>query len=101
MAEASVLYEVVITVSPDARAGYLAWLRDHMAAMLALDGFEAAELFSDSEDGCTFTCHYRLRDSAAMNAYLAGPAAKMRADGVKRFGDKIAAKRRILLSLPS
>lgn len=91
-----ILYEVVIAVAPEIRADYLAWLRGHMAHMLAFDGFEAAELFFNTENDCEITCHYRLRDRAAMNAYLEGPSQAMRADGVKRFGEKISARRRIL-----
>lgn len=93
---AHILYEVVITTDPSVRADYLAWLRLHMEEMLEFDGFLSAEMFVDSENGDEFTCHYRLRDMAAMEAYLAGPAKEMRADGVRRFGDKISARRRIL-----
>ena len=92
----SILYEVSIRVDGSIRADYFHWLRDHMTAMLAIDGFASADLFVDTEDENQFVCHYRLRDTAAMNAYLAGPAKEMRADGVTRFGDKFSASRRIL-----
>lgn len=95
-----ILYEVVVTVARDRREAYLDWLRPHMREMLTFDGFLSANLHCDSEDDCVFTCLYRLRDRAAMDAYLAGPAAAMRADGVARFGDSITAKRRILKRLP-
>ncbi|MBI1366733.1 MAG: DUF4286 family protein [Alphaproteobacteria bacterium] len=42
---------------------------------------------------------YRLESRQALNAYLAGPAASMRADGLRRFGDKMKARRRVLLQL--
>lgn len=91
-----ILYEVVITVAPQARADYLAWLKPHMDEMLSFDGFQSADMFVNTEDENEITCHYRLRDMVAMNAYLEGPAKAMRADGVKRFGDRINARRRIL-----
>lgn len=91
-----ILYEVSIRVDENMRADYLAWLREHMNAMLAIDGFSGAELFIDAEDENQFVCHYRLQDMTAMDAYLAGPAKEMRADGVNRFGDKFSASRRIL-----
>ena len=93
-----ILYEVVITVAPQEKERYLAWLRPHMDAMMNFDGFQSAEMFFNSEDDNEITCQYRLRDRAAMDAYLAGPATEMRADGVKRFGDAIKAERRILVS---
>lgn len=92
----TILYEVVIAVAPEIRDDYLDWLRGHMAQMLAFDGFEAAETYVDTQNDGEITCHYRLRDRAAMKAYLEGPAQAMRADGVNRFGNKISARRRIL-----
>ncbi len=92
----NILYEVIITVAPDTRDDYLAWLRPHMDEMLTFDGFRSADLYFNSENENEVTCHYRLRDMAAMETYLAGPAQRMRADGVKRFGDKMSARRRIL-----
>lgn len=95
-ADPKILYEVVITVSSEIRSDYLAWLRLHMAQMLEFDGFTAAEMFFNRENENEVTCHYRLRDQQAMQDYLAGPAKEMRADGVKQFGDKFSASRRIL-----
>ncbi len=92
----SILYEVVIDVAPEIRDDYLTWLRPHMDEMLTFDGFLSADLYVNSEDKNEITCHYRLRDRAAMDAYLDGPAKAMRADGVERFGDKMKARRRIL-----
>lgn len=94
-----VLYEVVIKVSPDIREDYLAWLHPHMEAMLTFEGFQSAEMFANTENAHEITCLYRLRDMTAMENYLSGPADAMRADGVKRFGDKISARRRILTTL--
>ena len=97
----AILYEVVINVAPEALEDYFSWLRPHMDEMLTFDGFQSADMFFNSENENEITCHYRLRDRAAMDAYLAGPAKEMRADGVKRFGDQISAKRRILFSSAS
>ncbi len=96
--EKQVLYEVIADISPDARGEYVAWLTPHVAQMLTFDGFLSGEIFINAEDECEITSVYRLRDMAAMDAYLAGPAKEMRADGVKRFGGKLVARRRILKS---
>lgn len=95
-----ILYEVVITIARDRRDDFLDWLRPHIRELLTINGFLSADLHADTENDCVFTCSYRLRDHAAMDAYLAGPAAAMRADGVKRFGDSMSARRRILNRLP-
>lgn len=94
-----ILYEVIADISPDARGDYLDWLTPHMAQMLTYDGFLSGEIFVSAEDECEITSVYSLRDMAAMDAYLAGPAKEMRADGVKRFGGKLVARRRILKAL--
>ncbi len=94
-----ILYEVVITIASERRDEYLAWLRAHMKEMLTFDGFLSAALHADTENDCVLTCLYRLRDRAAMDAYIAGPAAAMRADGLKRFGASMSAHRRILKRL--
>ena len=39
---------------------------------------------------------YRLRDQAALDAYLRDQAPRMRAHGVERFGDRFTAGRRVL-----
>lgn len=93
----SVLYEVVISVDPEIHDEYMAWLRPHMDQMLTYDGFISVDMFVNKDDETEITCHYRLRDMASMNAYLSGPAQEMRADGIRRFGEKISAKRRILI----
>ena len=94
---ATILYEVVIKLAPDIRDDYIAWLHPHMAEMLTFDGFQSADMFVNSENPNEITCHYRLRDREAMDAYLAGPAQRMRADGIARFGEKMQAVRRILI----
>jgi antibiotic biosynthesis monooxygenase (ABM) superfamily enzyme len=94
--EANVLYEVVAAIAPERRADYLNWLAPHIEEMLGFDGFISAEMFINNENDCEITCHYRLRDMDAMNAYLAGPAQTMRADGIKNFGGQLSATRRIL-----
>lgn len=67
-----------------------------MREMLGFDGFDAADLLINIENDCEITCHYRVRDMAAMQAYLNGPAKTMRADGLNRFGTDFSATRRIL-----
>ncbi|HOP20004.1 MAG TPA: DUF4286 family protein [Amphiplicatus sp.] len=96
MADHEILYEVVVTIAPEARAAYLDWLKPHVEEILTFDGFLEANIYQDPDAPNEITSSYRLRDRAAIEAYLAGPAARMRADGLKRFGEKMSARRRIL-----
>jgi len=98
----AVIYEVTLHVDDAIAAEYLAWLRAHIGQVLALPGFEEAELAALEEDdaGQSAWCvRYRLRDRAALDAYFRDHAARMRADGTARFGDAFRASRRILLPI--
>ncbi|HEV2606717.1 MAG TPA: DUF4286 family protein [Xanthomonadaceae bacterium] len=98
----AVIYEVTLHARAEIADAYLAWLREHIAAMLALQGFEGAELHAldaGSADEHGWCVRYRLRDRAALNAYLHDHAPRMRAEGIERFGDAFRAERRILIPL--
>ncbi len=99
-----VLYEVTLRVQRAIADDYRAWLDHHVREMLALPGFLDARLSQLDEpapgvDAVVFCCHYRLRDAAALDAYLREHAARMRADGLARFGDRFSASRRVLTVL--
>lgn len=95
-----VVYEVNLDVEAAIAAEYRAWLQAHVAQMLALPGFASAQVFEVHEPveaGRRAWCvHYRLRDAAALDAYLRDHAPRMRADGVARFGERFRASRRVL-----
>lgn len=95
-----VVYEVNLDVESAIADEYRTWLQAHVADMLALPGFVSAELLEVIEpvtdSRAAFCVHYRLRDAAALEAYLHEHAARMRAEGVARFGDRFRAGRRIL-----
>jgi len=103
-----IVYEVNIRVAPGVLAAYRAWLAGHIDEMLTLDGFVSASVFTDETDEAaasegdaserwpSLVVHYVLTDRAAFDRYLATDAARMRADGVARFGDRFAATRRVL-----
>lgn len=97
--EARILYEVTAKISEDVLADYLAWLKPHLEKMLDFDGFLSADTFVNAEDECEITSVYRVSDKKAIETYLAGPAAEVRAEAIKRFGDKLVITRRILNAL--
>lgn len=95
------VYEVNLEVDAAIGPAYRAWLHDHVREMLALPGFVAAQVYEVTDPppsaGTLSLCaQYRLRDPAALEAYLRDHAPRMRADGVARFGDGFRATRRIL-----
>ncbi|MBS0194027.1 MAG: DUF4286 family protein [Proteobacteria bacterium] len=98
----AVIYEVTVHVAEARAADYLAWLREHVAQMLALPGFEGAamEALLDETPGERGYCvRYRLRDRDALEDYLREHAPRMRAEGLARFGDGMRAQRRVLAPL--
>lgn len=96
-----VVYEVNVEVDAAIHEAYRAWLRDHVAEMLALPGFSGAKVFDVLEPppsaGRVGLCvQYALKDREALDDYLREHAPRMRADGVARFGDRFVATRRVL-----
>jgi len=100
----SVIYEVTLHAQAAIADAYLAWLRVHIAEMVALPYFESAELCAletAATDECSWCVRYRLRDRAALDDYLREHAPRMRAEGIARFGDRFRAERRVLVPLES
>lgn len=95
-----IVYEVTLEVERAIADEYLDWLGPHVAQILALPGFVDARRYerSDVDDAAhrTFVVAYRLRDQAALDAYFAEHAAALRADGLRRFGQRFSASRRVL-----
>lgn len=97
----AVVYEVDLAIDAEVIDAFRAWLDGHVAGILALPGFTGAEVFAVVEpaaaEGRVALCvRYTLRDAAALDDYLAHHAARMRADGLARFGGRFDANRRIL-----
>lgn len=97
-----VIYEVNLQVDAGIAQDYQAWLEAHVDDLLALPGFVGATLFAVQEPlepGRVGWCvQYRLRDMAALDAYLREHAPRMRDLGVARFGGRFTATRRVLLA---
>lgn len=104
------IYEVNLTVDAPQAPAFRTWLPEHVAAMLALDGFVAARWLErwepsghpvDSssppagERRVEWTVQYELLDRSALERYLRQHAAAMRAEAIERFGDSFRASRRV------
>lgn len=95
------IYEVNLAVDAAIIDAYRAWLASHVAEMLALPGFESARVMEVEEPAAAarevaLCVQYRLRDREALARYLAEHAARMREDGLARFGGRFRASRRIM-----
>jgi len=95
----TVLYEVNLEADAAIEGPFDTWLRDHIADVLQFDGFLSAEILGDdtATDGrIRRIVQYRLRNQAALDAYLRDHAPRMRAQGVAKFGERYTAERRVL-----
>ena len=95
----TVLYEVNLDADAAIAGPFDTWLRDHIADVLQFDGFLSAEILDDdtaSEGRIRRIVQYRLRNQAALDAYLREQAPRMRAQGVEKFGESYTAQRRVL-----
>jgi hypothetical protein len=93
-----ITYVVELEMDATLRDEYLGWLADHVREMLALPGFIGAEILTrveppPSTGRFVVQVHYRLRDRAAWDGYLAHHAPRMRKAGLTRFGQRIHASR--------
>ena len=101
-----IVYEVNLFVRREAEAEFRAWLPRHVREVLSLPGFTGARILEREqppadEGEVAFCVQYELRDAQALEGYLREHAARMRADGLQRFGDRFRAERRVLRRLPT
>jgi hypothetical protein len=104
-----VFYEVNLTVSKEIENQYLAWIPGHLQDMLQFEGFnkvnfsEELPLDSNTTFGNTrkFTVLFEVESHAHLQDYLQNHAARMRQEGIEKFGDKFSAFRRVFNLLRS
>lgn len=99
-----VIYEVDLDMDAAIGEAYLAWLDAHMREICALPGFDGARLWRVADPApapgrLSLCVQYRLRDAAALEAYLREHAPRLRADGLARFEGRFTATRRVLHAL--
>lgn len=97
-----VIYEVNLTINNEIFNEYYNWLIEHIEIMLQFQGFRKAEISKEKlaeTDAKTtkLTVHYTLETEQDLDDYLKTHASAMREDGIKKFGDKFSAFRRIFL----
>ena len=96
-----IVYEVNLEIDDAIAEAYRAWLKAHVAEMLALPGFVSAEMFERRDpkpaDGTqALTIHYEVIDRDALQRYFDEHAPRMRESGLRKFGNAFRATRRVL-----
>lgn len=92
------IYNVTINVDVSVRDAWLEWMRGvHIPQMLATGKFREARLcrvrVEEELGGETYAVQYLTPDEKLLEAYYREDAARMRQDGLERFGDKCVAFR--------
>lgn len=95
------VYRVELEMDAALRGEYLAWRDGHARGMLASPGGTGAEVPIRTEPPppagrSVLQAHYRRRDPAARDSYLADHAARTRQAGLARFGRRVQASRTVL-----
>lgn len=95
------VYEVNLWVDAGIAGAYRDWLAGHVDEVLASDGFIDATVSevldpAPASGELALCVRYRVRDAAALDAYLRDHAPRLRQDGMARFGGRFRAERRIL-----
>lgn len=92
------LYAVDLLVDAEIAQVYEGWLAAHVQELLGIEGFVGAQVWrmdGAPEGKVALCCEYQLADRAALQSYLEQHAARMRADGLARFGGRFSATRRV------
>lgn len=105
MKAGNVVYEVNIEVERDYAEAYREWLQRHIDEILRLDGFVSAVVFVPDDAGVPvvegrvqITALYTLESKEHLQDYFVHHAARMRAEGLRRFGEYMTATRRVLVA---
>ncbi|MDH3589532.1 MAG: DUF4286 family protein [Gammaproteobacteria bacterium] len=97
----AVIYEVRLEVDSQIVEEYDAWLAGHIDEMLAFDGFLSAEVLRTSdrapagEGRSVRVVQYRVASRGDLDRYFEKHAARMREQGIDRFGQQFNASREI------
>lgn len=95
------IYEVNLALNQEIESEYLAWLKGHIERMLQIPGFTRANLYqekgNEAKSGVSrWVVQYSVENEMLLDLYLNTQAPEMRAEGVRLFGEKFSATRRIL-----
>lgn len=92
-----IIYNVTINVDESIHDEWLIWIKEHIPKVLATGKFTEAKLtkvlVEEDMGGTTYSVQYRAKSREALDAYYKEDAEKLRAEGLKKFADKMLAFR--------
>jgi hypothetical protein len=92
-----IIYNVTINIDDSVHDEWLAWIKEHIPQVLATGKFEKATLtkvlVEEELGGHTYSVQYKSYSREALDAYYKDDADKLKAEGLKKFSDKMLAFR--------
>ncbi len=92
-----IIYNVTVNVDESIHNEWLKWIKEHIPQVLGTGKFEKATLtrvlVEEDMGGVTYSVQYRSYSREALEAYYREDAERLKADGLKKFGDKMLAFR--------
>ena len=92
-----IIYNVTINIDDSIHDEWLLWIKQHIPQVLGTGKFEKATLtkvlVEDDIEGHTYSVQYRSYSREALDAYYRDDAENMKAEGLKKFADKMLAFR--------
>ena len=100
-----IIYNVTINIANEVHDEWLIWIKEHIPQVLATGKFESAlmtkVLIEEEMGGQTYSIQYKSYSREALDSYYRDDAENLKADGLKRFADKMLAFRTELEVLDS
>ncbi|RED50596.1 DUF4286 family protein [Seonamhaeicola aphaedonensis] len=92
-----IIYNVTANIDQSIHEEWLLWIKEHIPQVLGTGKFDKATLtrvlVEEETGGITYSIQYRAYSREALDAYYREDAERLRADGFKRFADKMLAFR--------
>ncbi|MCL5127098.1 MULTISPECIES: DUF4286 family protein [unclassified Algibacter] len=88
-----IIYNVTSNIDESIEVEWLTWIKEHIPKVLGTGKFEKAILskilVEEDMGGVSYSVQYRSYSREALDAYIRDDADKFRAEGVKKFADKL------------
>lgn len=88
-----IIYNVTSNIDASIHDQWLAWIKEHIAHVLATGHFTEAKLtkvlIEEQEGSVTYSVQYRAKSRVALDNYYRYDADKLRQQTFQAFGDKV------------
>ncbi len=92
-----IIYNVTINIDESIHDEWLTWIKEHIPQVLATGKFDKAiltkVLVEEDQGSQTYSVQYRSYSREALDSYYKEDAEKLKAEGLKKFADKMLAFR--------